>query len=106
MSQTLIRQEMPKKTDRLQIPGIGEWYADLLRIDATINERSEPQQASSLLCSKLQEREPRIRERVKYLADKRGITFEEMWNDILTGKFEKLTPEEFAELKQLEQADS
>jgi hypothetical protein len=90
---------MPKKSERLQIPPLGEWYQDLLAIDAAINDRSEPAQASGLLCAKLQERELKIRERVEYLARKRGLTFEQMWDDILTGKFEKLSPEEYTELK-------
>lgn len=90
---------MPKKTERLQIPPIGEWYQDLLAIDAAINDRSEPTQASGLLCTKLQEREPKIRDRVQYLARKRGLTFDEMWDSLLTGKFEKLSPDEYAELK-------
>lgn len=98
-----IRQEMAKKPpERLQIPTIGEWYDDLLRIDAAINDRSFPQQAATLLCAKLQEREDRIRSRVDYLAQKRGISFQQMWDDLLTGEFEKLSPEEFAELKKLE----
>ena len=90
---------MPKKSERLQIPPIGEWYQDLLTIDAAINDRSEPTQASGLLCAKLQEREAKIRERVQYLARKRGLTFDEMWDNILTGKFEKLSPDEYAEMK-------
>lgn len=95
-------EAMPKKSDRLQIPPLGEWYQDLLRIDAVINDRSEPSQASALLCAKLQERESRIRERVQYLANKRGIPFDEMWDSILTGTYSKLTPEEYAALKEEE----
>lgn len=90
---------MPKKSERLQIPPLGEWYQDLLAIDAAIHDRSEPSQASSLLCGKLQEREPKIRERVQYLARKRNQSFDEMWDDILTGNYEKLTPDEYADLK-------
>ncbi|MGF1537826.1 MAG: hypothetical protein ACFB4J_15290 [Elainellaceae cyanobacterium] len=100
------RLEMPKKATRLQIPSIGEWYEDLLKVDATINDRSEPQQASSLLCAKLQEREPRIKQRVEYLAAKRGVPFQQMWDDIVTGNFEKLTADEFAELRQAEKKDA
>lgn len=93
-------EAMPKKSDRLQIPPLGEWYQDLLRIDAVINDRSEPSQASALLCAKLQEREARIRERVQYLANKRGIPFDEMWDSILTGTYAKLTPDEYSALKE------
>lgn len=94
--------DMPRRSERLQIPALGEWYQDLLKIDAAINDRSEPMQANSLLCAKLQEREPKIRERVKYLADKRRISVQEMWDQLLTGKFERITPEEYAELIQEE----
>jgi hypothetical protein len=89
---------MPKKSERLQIPSLGEWYGDLLAIDARINERSEPNQAHSLLCSKLQEREERIKKRVEYLAQKRGIASEEMWKQLVTGTFEPITPKEWAEM--------
>lgn len=91
---------MPKRSERLQIPALGEYYGDLLAIDAAINARTEPQQASSLLCSKLQEREDRIRDRVSYLASKRRKSFEEMWDEILTGKFEPLSPDEYKALKE------
>ncbi len=57
-------------------------------------------QANSLLCAKLQERESKIRERVKYLAGKRKISLQEMWDQLLTGSFERITPEEYTELIQ------
>lgn len=90
---------MPKRSERLQIPALGEYYGDLLAIDAVINARTEPQQANSLLCSKLQERESKIRERVQYLAAKRKVTFEEMWDSILLGDFEPLSPDEYRAIK-------
>lgn len=89
---------MPKKSERLQVPSLGEWYGDLLAVDARINDRSEPTQASNLICAKLQEREPRIRERVEYLAQKRGIPFEEMWQQLVTGTYERITPDEWAKM--------
>lgn len=89
---------MPKKSERLQIPSLGEWYGDLLAVDARINDRSEPTQAHSLLCSKLQEREDRIKARVVYLAQKRGISFDEMWQQLATGAYEAISPKEWAEM--------
>lgn len=89
---------MPKKSERLQIPSLGEWYGDLLAVDARINDRSEPTQAHSLLCSKLQEREDRIKARVEYLARKRGISFEEMWQQLVTGTYDAISPKEWAEM--------
>ena len=82
---------------RLTIAPIGEYYGDLLTIDSWINDRSKAQQASSLLCSKLQEREDRIRERVKYLANKRGISPDELWIQILKGKAKKIEPDEIVD---------
>ncbi|MBD3886538.1 hypothetical protein IFO70_33230 [Phormidium tenue FACHB-886] len=94
--------KMPKKVDRMQIPALGEWYQDLLAADARINDRSEPTQASSLLAAKLQEREARIKERVQYLADKRGISYQEMWKQLVTGlNYEKISPAEWAEMPEM-----
>lgn len=75
----------------------GEFYHDLLTIDSMINQRSIRQQASSLLCAKLQEREPRIRARVEYLAKKRGISFDAMWRNLADGSYEPLGPGEWAD---------
>jgi len=89
-------ETMPRKAEqRLTIPSIGEWYGDLLAIDAAINARTVGQQASSLLCAKLQERESKIRERVSYLGAKRGLTPDEMWKALATGKYEPITPDEW-----------
>lgn len=87
---------MPKEKipTRLQIPALGEFYDDLLELDAWIRGNSKPAQASSLLCAKLQEREERIERRLAYLAKKRGIDKEEMRALILRGEAEKLAPEE------------
>jgi hypothetical protein len=91
-------ERMASKDDRPRISELGEWYEDLLTIDSQINRRSEAQQAASLLCAKLQEREPKIKERVRYLASKRGMTFQEMWLLILKGEYQKMTTEELREI--------
>ncbi|MEM7772410.1 MAG: hypothetical protein AAF327_18090 [Cyanobacteria bacterium P01_A01_bin.37] len=92
---------MPKD-DRIKISSLGEWYDDLLAIDSAINGRSSAQQAASLLCSKLQEREERINARVTYLARKRNLSFEEMWLSMLQGTYRKLTAEELEELEKID----
>lgn len=89
------------KDDRPRISPLGEWYEDLLRVDSVINGRSDAQQATSLLCAKLQERQEKIKERVRYLASKRGVSFEEMWLKILKGEYRKLSAEELAELEHI-----
>jgi hypothetical protein len=94
-------QKQMAKDDRPRIAQLGEWYEDLLKIDAAINGRSEAQQATSLLCAKLQERQERIADRVRYLASKRGLSFEAMWLQLLKGDYRKLSEDELKELEQL-----
>ncbi|MCC5662005.1 hypothetical protein LC608_34850 [Nostoc sp. XA010] len=85
---------MPRKDERLAIPGLGEYYNDVLTVDAWVNGRTKVVQAQSLLCAKLQERDKLIKERVEYLAKKRGITFDEMWEQILNNTAQKIVPGE------------
>lgn len=89
---------MVRKDERLTVAAIGEWYTDLLTVDAAIRANSVSAQASSLLGAKLQEREPKIKARVEYLAKKRGLSFDQMWDQLLTGTFERMSPEEYAEV--------
>lgn len=86
------------RRERFSIAPIGEYYRDLLEVDSWINARTASTQANSLLCSKLQEREQRIKNRVEYLAKKRGITSDEMWIQILKGQAEDLKPDEIVDL--------
>lgn len=83
-----------RKDERLVISPIGEYYNDLLIIDSWIRDTTKSQQASSLLCAKLQEREERIKERIEYLAKKRGITPDELWLQILKGNAKKIDADE------------
>lgn len=89
-----------KRSNRIQLPALGEWYEDLLKIDSIINGRSEPMQGQSLLCAKLQEREEKIRERVTYMAAKRGISFDQMWSQMISGNYEPLSFSDMEELKE------
>ena len=89
-----------KKQDRLQVAPLGEYYEDLLAVDAWIDDRTKSAQANTLLCNTLQEREPMLRERVAYLAKKRGIDPQEFWIEILKGNAEKISPEEIANDKE------
>ena len=66
----------------------------MLTVDAWVNGRTKVVQAQSLLCAKLQERDKLIKERVEYLAKKRGITFDEMWEQILNNTAQKIVPGE------------
>lgn len=91
--QSLSSMEMAKD-NRVAISTLGEWYNDLLTIDSWVNGRSKAAQAQSLLCSKLQEREDRIKQRIEYLAEKRDINPKELWNQILDGTARKILAEE------------
>ena len=55
-------------------------------------------QGNSLLCAKLQERYPAIKERIALPRKKRGITFDECWKQCVTGRFEKITPDEWSQM--------
>ena len=57
--------------------------------------RTAATHATSLLCAELQGREPAIRERVAYLAMKRGTSPDELWQQILKGDAETLNVGEF-----------
>lgn len=76
---------MPK-IKRIALPPIGEYYSDMLLYDSFITGRSQSMQAASLLCAKLQEREPRIKERLEYLAEKRNISVSELKKQIREGE--------------------
>jgi hypothetical protein len=77
-----------KRSSRLQIPNPGHYYSDLLNVDASLNNRSAPMQAQSLLCAKLQEREKLIKERVQYLADRDKKPFQEVWEALRRGEYD------------------
>lgn len=72
-----------RREERLQIPALGEFFDDLLDVDAELSNRTRVQQAQSLLSEKLNERIPDIEQRVKYLAEKRGITPDQVRGEIL-----------------------
>lgn len=80
-------KEKAIKSDRIYASGIGEYYRDALKIEAALKQRSEPIEAGSLLCAKLQEREEKRIKMVRYMAQKRGIEFEQMWDLLLRGEF-------------------
>jgi hypothetical protein len=77
---------------------LGEYYDDLLCVDSWINDQTKVQHGKSLLCLKLQEQEPTIKEHVKYLAKKRGISFDEMWFAIVSNKAQRINPNELEEI--------
>lgn len=93
---------MPRATERQYISYVGEYYDDAWTIEAELKGRTKTNEGSSLLCAKLQERESRRNQMVQYLADKRGISFAQMWNQMLTGKYEPLSNDELAKLQEID----
>ena len=92
---------------RFQMPFLGEYYNDLLAIEAWLKDRAAPTEAQNMLCSALTEREAARNAIIKRLARKRGISADALIDQILSGTAEHLTPEEYAAMRdqQEQQAD-
>lgn len=74
-----------KPENRLAISPLSEMYQDLLRIDAHIAGNTIAAQARSLLCAKLLQRSDFRQEALRHLAQKRGISPDELKAQILAG---------------------
>lgn len=81
-----------RRDGRLNVTPLGEFYEDLLKVDAWINARTMAAQANSLLCAKLMQRQVEIRDRIAYLARKKGISSDELWDLILSGEIKNDEP--------------
>jgi hypothetical protein len=93
----MVIRKKAVKTTRIYASGIGEYYLDALKIEAALKQRTEPIEAGSLICAKLKEREDYRNKMVQYIADKRGLTYAEMRDQLLAG--DSLTDEELEEIK-------
>lgn len=93
-----MRDELMARSRRLQIPDLGEYYNDMLRIEAALKNRTLPQEANSLLCAMLQQRDEKRHRMVEHLARKRQISFDEMWQQLLDGTYAPLASDELDEL--------
>jgi len=82
------------KLTKIQLAPLGEYYADLLTLDSWINGRANAGQAHNLLCSKLMQRESMIKERIEYLAEKRGVDPKRLWLQVLKGEAEPIDADE------------
>ena len=91
---------------RLQVPFLGEYYNDLLVIEAWLKDRSGPAEAQSLLRSALMEREATRNAIIERLAKKRGISADVLTAQILSGAAEHLTPEEYATLQDQQEQEA
>jgi hypothetical protein len=60
---------------------------DVLAVEAAVKGRTQANEAASLLCAMLQQREEKRRQMVQYLASKNNCTYEEMWNRLASGLY-------------------
>ena len=72
---------------RIWVSWLGDYYMDVLAVEAAIKGRTQAAEAASLLCSILQQREEKRRQMVQYLADKNQIPYEEMWRRLANGTY-------------------
>lgn len=84
------------KLERLYVSPLGETYIDALTIEAWIKNRSISMEAQSLLCSALMKRAGYRDAILEELARKRGISVDALKDQILTGRAEILTGDEYA----------
>lgn len=75
-----------QKTERITTSPISEYYIDLLKVDAWLAAKTKSSQATTLLCEGLLAREETIKERIQYIAEKRGIKVNQLWAEILEDK--------------------
>jgi len=87
-----------KKSERFKIAPLSEFYEDLLKADAFLARNTLPNQAKSLLQSFLGQKQLKIHERINYLAKKRNISFDEMWNQIQSGTVQEVSKQELVDL--------
>jgi hypothetical protein len=96
--------EMPetmsaKKDERFKMAPLSEYYEDLLKADAFLARNTLSAQARFILQSSLVEKKEKIHEGVTYLARRRNISSEEMWDKIQAGTAEETSKQELSELQ-------
>lgn len=80
--------------ERVPVSSLGEAEIDFINVLSTINGGNPPSTTiRALLRMAIKTAIPSIEKRVQYLADKRGITYQEMWKTIVTGGYEPLPTE-------------
>ncbi len=92
-------KESRMASERFYISKLGEPYTDMLIVEAWLKGRTLANEGNQLLCAKLMQRKEYRDQLVAEAARKRGIPFEQMWDDILTGKAEPMSPDEYTKLK-------
>jgi hypothetical protein len=98
-------KKMAPGSDRLRIKNIGEYYEGCLVVEAWLKDRTVAVEANSLLCSALMKRSEVRSKMIAELARKRGITSERLWDQILVGEAEQMTPEIYARSNPLDRPE-
>jgi hypothetical protein len=84
---------------RIQIRDPGEFYADMLALEAYLKGgRSLGEEACNLLCARLMQRREIRGEMLQHLAKKRGVSVDELTISILRGESGPMSAEDFREL--------
>ena len=82
--------------DRLNIRHPGEFYGDMLAIEAFLKGgRSLSEEACNLLCARLMQRREIRTEMLVHLARKRRVSVEALIEDILKGRAQPIEPDEY-----------
>lgn len=96
---------MAKKVERLYVSPMGELYMDALKIEAWLKNRTLSNEANSLLCAALMKRDDYRNRALAELAQKRGISVEQLKAQILTDKAEIMTGSEYADVLEGDEAE-
>jgi hypothetical protein len=89
------KSDMPKdkapNTIRIDVDDhLGEFYRDYLIVAARTNGSTASSTAIAYLKQAIKINQPMIRDRVQYLADRHGLTYQEMWDTLLAGKVDPI----------------
>lgn len=74
------------QTNRLAIPDLGDYFNDMLRLEAILHSRSIAQEVAHLLKLKLTEQQEERTTKIGYLARKRGLDVETMTRKLLAAE--------------------
>ena len=87
--------------EQIRLRNLGEYYTDMLQLEAFIKNSSLTAQAETLLRTQLFQRTKYRSEVLEHLAWKRQISLEELKKQILTGTATQLSQNEFIEMGQI-----
>ena len=87
--------------EQIHLGNLGEYYTDMLQLEAFIKHSSLTAQAETLLRTQLFQRTKYRNEVLEHLAWKRQISLEELKKQILTNTAAQLSQSEFIEMEQM-----